>query len=61
MAGFLYQMGQRVKEKDSGKIGRVERRDADPTLPDVRFYQVKFEDGKSARILEKDLWPADPD
>jgi hypothetical protein len=54
---FLFQKGQRVKVKDTGKIGRVEYCSTDPTT-DIPFYQIRLDDGTNVKKAESDLLPA---
>ncbi len=57
MAEFLFQIDQRVKQKETGRLGTVKYRS---TTGDVggRFYEVIFDDGKTERIAESELLPA---
>lgn len=57
MVNFQFTVGQRVKDKDTGKIGTVEYSSTDPTT-NVSFYRVRFADGSAGLIAENDLWPA---
>jgi hypothetical protein len=54
---FQYKKGQRVKLKETDRVGLIEYSSTDPTT-DTPFYQVRFDDGKTERVAESDLWPA---
>jgi len=53
---FSFEIGQRVKVRKSGELGRVKRRDVEPTLS-IPYYEVELDDGTVKRIAEKELWP----
>jgi hypothetical protein len=58
MEDFLFTEGQRVKVKANGEVGTVVYRGTEP-ITNGRFYQVKFDGGKTELIAEDKLWPAD--
>jgi hypothetical protein len=59
MAEFLFQVNHRVKERDTGRLGRITY--CGTTVdPSGRFYTVLFDDGETKRTAESELLPAGP-
>lgn len=58
MAEFLFQVGQRVRVRETNELGTVEYRGTTGDATVVRFYKVRFEDGQTKRIPENQLLPA---
>jgi hypothetical protein len=60
MAEFLFQVNGRVKERETGRFGRVKYCGTTGEVSG-RFYDVAFDDGKTERVPESELLPAGPE
>lgn len=60
MAEYLFVVKQRVQERETGRVGRVKYRGTTDEVSG-RFYEVVFDDGKTARVSESKLLPASPE
>ena len=56
MTDFLFAVGQRVKERPSGEVGIIV--DLGTYSASNRYYSVRFDNGKTRKVSEKDLLPA---
>jgi hypothetical protein len=52
----LFEIGQQVKDKDAGEIGRAKYRSLDRDI-DCPYYSAEFESG-TRRVFEGGLSPA---